>query len=344
MKRRCLSSLVLVVLGLAPLAATHAQNARLRVGTIAPAGSPWIQSLELMKKNVEAGGPGGGIQFQIFPGGQLGDEVQLAEGTQFGTIECSGISAGALATLVPSFDVFELPYVWNSPEEAYYVIDNHFRAYFAQELQKHGLVLLGWSENGWRNFHTRNRAIRRPEDLRGLRMRSQESPIHLAFWRALGANAQPMAVTDVYQAFERGVIDGGENTIVLTMATGWAEVIKHVTISRHIYQPAVLVCNKKAYDRLTAAQRARVAEAMAVTEKDMRQRLAESEVETLALFRTDLKIQVVELNRGQIEEFRKRTQGVMNQPDIRKHLGAEVLQVLERGKQEFAKQIPVKKF
>lgn len=323
-------------------AAAEAQNIRLRVGTIAPAGSPWIQSLELMKKNVESGGSG--IQFQIFPGGQLGDEVQLAEGTQFGTVECSGISAGALATLVPSFDVFELPYVWKSSEEAYHVIDNHFRVYFARELQKHGMVLLGWSENGWRNFHTRNRAIRRPEDLRGLRMRSQESPIHLTFWRALGANAQPMAVTDVYQAFERGVIDGGENTIVLTIATGWAEVVKHVTISRHIYQPAVLVCNKKAWDRLSAPQQKRVAEAMTITEKDMRERLAESEKETLELFRKDLKIQVVELNTGQVEEFRKRTSGVINQPDIRRHLGAEVLQVLERGKQEFAaKAVPVKK-
>jgi TRAP-type transport system periplasmic protein len=323
-------------------ASLGAQNVRLRVGTIAPAGSPWIQSLELMKKNVESGGSG--VQFQIFPGGQLGDEVQLAEGTQFGTVECSGISAGALATLVPSFDVFELPYVWKSPEEAYYVIDNHFREYFARELQKHGMVLLGWSENGWRSFHTRNRPIRRPEDLRGLRMRSQESPIHLAFWRALGANAQPMAVTDVYQAFERGVIDGGENTIVLTMATGWAEVVKHVTISRHIYQPAVLVCNKKAWDRMSAAQQKRVTDAMTVTEKDMRQRLAESEKETLQLFRTDLKIQVVELSPTQVDEFRKRTIGVMSQPDIRRHLGGEVLQVLERGKQEFAsKQVPIKK-
>jgi tripartite ATP-independent transporter DctP family solute receptor len=343
MKPRHLVRWMLAVLALAPLSHARAQTARLRVGTIAPAGSPWIQSLELMKKSVEAGGSG--IQFQIFPGGQLGDEVQLAEATQFGTTECSGISAGALATLVPSFDVFELPYVWNSTPEAYYVIDNHFRDYFARELQRHGLVLLGWSENGWRNFHTRNRAIRRPEDLRGLRMRSQESPIHLAFWRALGANAQPMAVTDVYQAFERGVIDGGENTIVLTMATGWAEVVKHVTISRHIYQPAVLVCNKRAYDRLSAPQRARLSEAMASTERDMRKRLADSEVETLALMRTDLKIQVVELNAKQVDEFRKRTQGVIGQPDIRRHLGAEVLQVLERGKQEFAKQpIPVRKF
>lgn len=333
---------LLAAVVLAPLSIASAQTVRLRVGTIAPAGSPWIESLELMKKNVESGGSG--IQFQLFPGGQLGDEVQLAEATQFGTTECAGISAGALATLVPAFDVFELPYVWNSSEEAYYVIDNHFRDYFARELQRHGLVLVGWSENGWRNFHTRGRPIRRPEDLRGLRMRSQESPIHLAFWRALGANAQPMAVTDVYQAFERGVIDGGENTIVLTMATGWAEVVKHVTISRHIYQPAVLVCNKRAYDQMSAAQRARIAEAMKITEKDMRQRLAASEVETLELFRTQLKIQVVELNAAQLDQFRKRTQGVINQPDIRRHLGAEVLQVLERGKQEFAKQpIPVKK-
>ena len=343
MRMRRLGYFIAAIAFATPAQHLDAQTARLRVGTIAPAGSPWIQSLELMKKNVEAGGSG--IQFQIFPSGQLGDEVQLAEATQFGTTECSGISAGALATLVPAFDVFELPYVWKSSDEAYYVIDNHFRAYFAQELQKHGMVLLGWSENGWRSFHTRNRAIRRPEDLRGLRMRSQESPIHLAFWRSLGANAQPMAVTDVYQAFERGVIDGGENTIVLTSATGWAEVIKHVTISRHIYQPAVLVCNKKAWDRMTAAQHKRIADAMTLTEKDMRDRLAESEKEMLEVFKKDLKIQVVELNAGQIDEFRKRTQGVMNQADIRRHLGAEVLQVLERGKQEFAKQpISVKKF
>lgn len=311
----------------------EAQAARIRIGTVAPAGSPWIESLHLMKRLSEAGNSG--ITMQIFPGGQLGDEVQLAEGTQFGTLECSGISAGALATLIPSFDVFELPYVWNSSEEAYYVIDNHFRDYFARELQRRGLVLLGWSENGWRNFHTRNRAVRRPEDLRGLRMRSQESPIHLAFWRALGVNAQPMAVTDVYQAFERGVIDGGENTLVFTAATGWSEIVRHVTISRHIYQPAVMVCNQNAWNRLSPSQRELLQQSMRRVEVDMRQRLATAETETLEIFRQQ-GIRVVQLTPQERQVFMTRTASVATQPAIRRHVGDEVLQVLQRGKAEFA--------
>jgi tripartite ATP-independent transporter DctP family solute receptor len=333
-ERRCLALATLLASLAAGGGPAAAQTARIRLGTVAPAGSPWMESLELMKGMVERGG---GVTLQLFPGGQLGDEIQMAEGTQFGSIECSGISAGALATLLPAFDVFELPYAWESSAEAYYVIDNHFRDYFTRELARAGLVLLGWSENGWRNFHTRNRAIRRPEDLRGLRMRSQESPIHLAFWRALGANAQPMAVTDVYQAFQRGVIDGGENTVVLTAATGWNEVLRYVTISRHIYQPAVLVCNKPSFDRLSPALQARFREAMRRTETDMRERLARSEVEFLDLFRQQ-GIQVITLTPAERRGFVARTAGVINQADIRRHLGEEVLQVLARGKTDFARQ------
>lgn len=331
MRGGCALALAAAVLLAAPPAA--GQAVRIRLGTVAPDGSPWMQSLVAMKGLVERGGSG--MTLLLFPGGQLGDEVQMAEGTQFGSIECAGISTGALASLVPALDVFELPYVWESSEQAYFVIDNHFREYFGRELQGRGLVLLGWSENGWRNFHTRNRAVRRPEDLRGLRMRSQESPIHLAFWRALGANANPMAVTDVYQAFERGVIDGGENSLVFTAAVGWNEVLRHVTISRHIYQPAVIVCNRAAWERLTPAQRTRFQEAMTRTEADVRQRLAVAETEALDLFRQQ-GIQIVTLSAAERQAFATRTAGVINQPDIRRRVGEEVLQALARGKADFA--------
>jgi len=317
-------------------AAVHAEPKRVKLGTMAPEGSPWMKSLEAMSaKLLEASG--GAYKWQIFPGGQLGDEIQMAESTQYGSIECAGISTGALANLLPSLQVFELPFFWDSREQAYYVIDNQFREYFSEEVQKIGLELLGWSENGWRHFFTKtDKKIRKPSDLKGLRMRSQESPVHISFWKALNVNPIPLATTEIYQALERGIIDGGDNIMVLIAAAGWIEVIESVTLSGHIYQPAVLACNKDWWDTVEEAQKKIFYDAMREAETDMRERLLKTEKELAGTFR-DMGKDVIELSDQELERFRKLGEQVAQDSQIRKMIGAEVLELAEAGKREFAK-------
>lgn len=314
-----------------------AEVTRVKLGTMAPEGSPWIITLENMSKELQAS-TGGQFKWQIFPGGQLGDEIQMAESAQYGSIECAGISTGALANLLPSLQVFELPFFWESREEAYYVIDHYFRDYFAKELAKVDLVLLGWSENGWRHFYVKgNTRVRTPSDLQGRKMRSQESDVHIKFWKALGVNPIPLPTTEIYTALERGIIDGGDNTLVLIMAAGWAEVIQSVTLSGHMYQPAVLACNKGWWDTVPDQHKQAFYAAMRKTEGEMRAALLDAEKELVDVFK-QMGREVVELTPAERDTFRKLTQNLVQDAELRAAIGAEVLSLAERGKAAYAAQ------
>jgi len=304
-----------------------------KLATMAPEGSPWMESLHRMNAEVQKLSSGK-ARYRFFPGGQLGDEIQMVEGTQFGSIECSGISVGALANLLPSMNVLELPFYWESREEVYFVLDRYLREYYDRELKKLGFVLLGWSENGWRHFFTRNKPIRKPADLKGLRMRSQESEVHLSFWRSLGVNPIPMPTTDIYSALERGTIDGGDNTLVLISATGWIEVIQYITLTSHIYQPAVLVCNKKYWDGLPEEIRKSFLTAMRSTEGDMRDRLLKADRELRTEFEKSGKT-IIELKPEELKEFVERAKEVQKDKAVRKIIGEDVFQVVEKGKKEY---------
>lgn len=324
----------IIIASLLATTATANEPKRVKLGTMAPDQSPWMESLELMSKKLQTA-TNGEFKWQIFPGGQLGDEIQMVESTQAGSIECSGISTGAIANLLPSMQVFELPFYWESREEAYYVIDNQFRNYFAEEIKKIGLVLLGWSENGWRHFFIKGgKKITSPDDLKGLRIRTQESPVHIAFWKALGVNPIPIATPEIYQAMERGIIDGGDNTLVLIMATGWAEIINSISISGHIYQPAVMVCNQDWWAKVPEQHKKAFFAQMREAEGDMRGRLLSAEKELAEVIKGMGK-DVIELTKEQREAFRLKTAGVEKDPVVRKQIGEQTLKLAEQGKSEF---------
>ncbi len=325
-----LSLRILILAGLLLPITASAQAVKMKLGTVAPQGSPWTESLGAMKKMVKKESEGT-LRVKIFPSAQLGDEIQMVEGVQFGTLECAGVSTASIANTVPGMQVFELPFLWESREQAYYIIDNHFRDFFDKKLQAKGMKLIGWSENGWRHFFTKDKPINSPEDLKGLKFRSQESKVHLAFWKALNSTAIPLAMPDVYSALERGMIDGGENTLVLMSATGWAEIVKEVTMTGHIYQPAVLACNKGWYDKLPQKAKDALQKSMTVAEQDMRSRLLEAEKALVDTFRNDFKINVIVPTAAQINAFRKLTQGVKNDPKIKELIGADTYKVLEAG-------------
>lgn len=311
-----------------------AEVKRIKLGTMAPDGSPWIESLDLMSKKLQEA-TAGQFRWQIFPGGQLGDEIQMVESTQAGAIECSGISTGAIASLLPSMQVFELPFYWESREEAYYVIDNHFRDFFAEEVKKIGLVLLGWSENGWRHMFVKSsKKVLSPDDLKGLRMRTQETPTHIAFWKTLGVNPTPIPTPEIYTALERGIIDGGDNTMVLIMATGWSEIISSITLTGHMYQPAVMVCNQQWWSTVADNHKQVFYGQMRTAEGDMRSRLLTAENELAETIRGMGK-EVIELTKAQRDVFIKKSQGLEKDPAIRKMIGEKALQLAEQGKAEY---------
>ncbi len=223
----------------------------LKLATIAPEGTPWAEQVTQYKAQVESTSKGR-LRIKPFLGGALGDENQTVAECRRGAVALWGGTTGALATSVPEISVLELPCLLRGPEEADHILDKVLAADLKQRLAERGFVLLFWSENGFRSFGTRWGPVRGPADLKGHKMRSQESLVHLETYRALGALPQPIAVTEVLPALQTGVVDGFDNTPLYTFAASWHLAIKHFTLSEHVHQPGVVLASKREFDRLPA--------------------------------------------------------------------------------------------
>lgn len=221
----------------------------LKLATIAPEGTPWADQVAAYKAKVE-GAAKGRLRIKAFLGAALGDENQTVGECRRGAIAIWGGTTAALATSVPEISVLELPFLLSGPEEADRLLDRVLLEDLRARLLARGFVLVLWSENGFRSFGTKWAPIKSPADLKGHKMRSQESLVHLSTYRALGALPQPIAVTEVLPALQTGVVDGFDNTPLYTFAASWHLAIKHFTLSEHIYQPGLLMIAKKEYDKL----------------------------------------------------------------------------------------------
>ncbi len=224
----------------------------LKFATVAPEGTPWTEQLNTIKRRVE-NESGGRIKFKLYPGSTLGGEVETIRKCQRNQLQGWGGSTAAVAegVNISALQVFELPFMFESEAEVDFVMDSMLEP-MAAKLEAKGFVLAFWHVNGWHNFATK-KAIATPDDLAGMKMRSQESPVHLAMFKALGAQPQTIPVPEVLGALQTNMVDGFSNTPLFTAATGWYEGgITHFTITHHIYQPAVILYNKEFYDSLPA--------------------------------------------------------------------------------------------
>lgn len=232
----CLSSL-----------AAQAQTVTAKVGSVAPEGTPWAEWIEGIKGRMDKD-TGGKLKLKIFLGGKLGGEKEMVEETRNGNLHLFGGSTGAVAAYVPELNVLELPFIFTSDAEADFVLDK-LREKVARLLEAKGFVMVMWAENGWHGYGVKGRCVEKVEDMKGLKMRSQESYVHLETYKAFGASPVEMAVPEVLGALQTGTVDGYSNTPLFSFATSWYNGITHFTYSKHIYQPAVMVISKKWFDQ-----------------------------------------------------------------------------------------------
>jgi len=214
----------------------------IKFGTVAPDNTPWANHLKKIKTRVEKAS-GGRIKYKLFLGGAMGGEVEMVRSLRRGRLQCFGGSTAAVAegAAIPELQILELPYLFESFEEADYILDNVVYDDFKNILKAKGFYMAYWHENGWRNFATRDVEVHAPADLRTLKMRSQESEVHLAMYRALGVQAESIPVPEVLGALKTGMVDGFDNTPLFSSATGWYEGVNHYNVSEAIYQPAIVI-------------------------------------------------------------------------------------------------------
>lgn len=229
---------------------------------------PQVRAVEMFADLVDEG-TDGRIRVQVYPNNQLGNQRDVVEGLQMGSIELANI-ASVMASFVPETNLFELPFLFEGPEHFDAVVDSSIGWSLAPAFERRGLHLLGYFDVGERHIMTSERPLERLEDLRGLKIRVMENRLHLATFEAFGASPLPMAYGELYTALEQGVIDGAEAADPNYFAkrfyepapfwarVGWIRLVEYVVMSRSFY------------DGLAAADRAvidRAARAMIVQQR-----------------------------------------------------------------------------
>ena len=203
------------------------------------------------KRLVESRLPGKYV-VQVYANAQLGDDVRATEAVRMGTLEMVATSASPLTGLIPQFNVFDLPFIVTSEKAADAIYDGPVGAKLAALLEPKGMKLLAYYENGFRQLTNSVREVKTPADLKGLKIRTMENPIHLALWRALGANPTPMPFSEVFTAMQQKTIDGQENPVPTIFLSKFYEVQKYLTMTGHVYGPHILLINKKIFDSFPA--------------------------------------------------------------------------------------------
>jgi tripartite ATP-independent transporter DctP family solute receptor len=221
---------------------------------------------------------------QVYANSQLGDDVRSTEAVRMGTLEMVNTSASPLTGLVPEFNVFDLPFIVPSTKAADAIFDGPIGANLAAALEKKGLKLLAYYENGFRQLTNSAREVKTPADLKGLKIRTMQNPIHLEAFRAMGANPTPMPFSEVFTALQQKTIDGQENPIPTIWLSKFYEVQKYVTLTGHVYGPHITLINKKLWDSFPEADQKIIAEAAkesAVYQRAMNRRMDSDFVDNL---------------------------------------------------------------
>ena len=198
---------------------------------------------------------------QVYANSQLGDDVRATEAVRMGTLEMVTTSASPLTGLVPEFNVFDLPFIVPSTKAADAIFDGPIGAKLAAALEPKGIKLLAYYENGFRQLTNSAHEVKSPADLKGLKIRTMQNPIHLEAFRAMGANPTPMPFSEVFTALQQKTIDGQENPIPTIWLSKFYEVQKYVSLTGHVYGPHIVLMGKKLWDSFPAGDQKVIAEA-----------------------------------------------------------------------------------
>jgi TRAP-type transport system periplasmic protein len=287
---------------------TTQEPKKVRFGSIIPKDSPWDEGITGYLKNTESKS-NGKLKFKSYFGGQLGGEVEMIKSVAMGSLEGGAFTTAAIAEAVslPALQIFEMPFLFNSDAEADYVMDKMFDP-MSKFLEMKGLVLVLWGTNGWRCFGTKTKPIYTPADLKGLKMRSQESEVYVKFYEKLGATPLPLATPDVLVALKTGMVDGFDQTPVYSLSTGWVNTGKHFTLSKHIYQPGAIVFSKKFFDKLSEEEKKAILskDNIAQLQQNARQLIRNEDDAVLGIIK-DSGVNVIELTAEQRDAFKKAT-------------------------------------
>ncbi|OQB98954.1 MAG: 2,3-diketo-L-gulonate-binding periplasmic protein YiaO precursor [Spirochaetes bacterium ADurb.Bin110] len=196
---------------------------------------------------------GGRIKFKLYPDGQLGKgERELLEGIQQGSIDIYVGSTGPLGGFVPAVQALDIPFLFRDYSHVDKVLDGPIGQNLIVDVDKAQMKGLAFWENGFRNLTNSKKVIKTPADAKGLKIRTMENPVHIQAWKSVGVIPTPMAWSEVFGALQQGVIDGQENPIAVILQNKVYEVQKYLSLTQHVYSPAMLIMSAKRWAEIPA--------------------------------------------------------------------------------------------
>lgn len=254
----------------------------------------------------------GKIHIDVYHGGQLGDEKAVIEQLQFGAIDFTRVSLSPLSEFEKSLNILQLPYLYKDAAQMWRVLDGPIGDQFLNSMEKNNLVGLSWFDAGARNFYDSKRPITKLEDLKGLKIRVQESQLMMGMVSALGANPTPMAYGEVYSGLQTGVIDGAENNWPSYDSVSHYEVAKYYVLDEHTRVPEMQMVSKITWDKFSDEEKAIIRECAKESAQLERQLWAEKEKASEEKVRAAGCV-ITELEPGEKEKFQAAMQPLYTQ-------------------------------
>ncbi|MFC3339357.1 TRAP transporter substrate-binding protein [Paracandidimonas soli] len=315
-----------VVGGAAP---AWSQEIKAKLGTSLPDSHPQTMGARKFAELVEQKSDGR-IKIAVFSNGQLGSDQQMQAALRGGTQEFTVPSTATLANLDKSFGIIGMPFSFASEAQADAVLDGPFGQSLLDRLPAVGMVGLAFWENGFRNLTNSRRPVERVEDIRGLKVRTMQNTLYIDMFNGLGANAVPLAVTELFTALETRAVDGQENPYTVVHAQKFYDVQKYLSTTGHAYDALVLVASGKFWDRLSESDRQLLREV--AREATLYQRQTSRELNAkLREELVGLGMQINDVAPEERERMREALQGVID-----KHAAVSGADVTEQFRQALA--------
>jgi len=246
--------LTAMLLSLALATPAFAANVVLKLGHIAEPTNPYAMGADHFAKLVKQKSRGE-IEIKVFPSSQLGAQKELIEGLIYGIVDMTLTGTAELGTFQKEMALFDMPFLFKDRAHAYRALDT-VGMELGKPLERRGIKLLGYMENGIRHLTNNRRPVKSPSDMKGLKIRVMNNKVYVEMMKALGASPTPMAFSELYSAMQQGTVDGQENPSAHIFTKRFYEVQKYASLTGHAYAPEPVLISMKSWNKLNGKQKA----------------------------------------------------------------------------------------
>ncbi|MDQ3534905.1 MAG: TRAP transporter substrate-binding protein [Bacteroidota bacterium] len=243
---------------------------------------PVHEGITFMAKRLEEISEGK-LTIAIYPGQQLGTEREVIELLQIGSVEMTKVSSATIENFVPAFKIFGIPYLFTSQEHQFQVLDGEIGQNMLLQAEKFRIRGLCYYDAGSRSFYTKDRPIKKPQDLAGLKLRVMESITSMNMVKALGGSPTPIAYGELYTALQQGVVDGAENNAPSLYSSRHYEVCKFYSLDEHTALPDIILISTVTWNDLNEEEKGWLSQAIAESIPYQREVWAKSVEESLKI-------------------------------------------------------------